>query len=155
PQRLAVPMREQVADGLEVPQRLAHLLRVDGDKAIVQPVAREVLSAGRLALRDLVLVVGKDQVLPAAMHVEGRAQVLLAHRRALDVPARAARAPGAVPGDRRRLARLRRLPEGEVERIALLLAGLDARARAQILQVPFGQLPVPRERAYREIHVAL
>ena len=45
------------------------------------------------------------------------------HRRALDVPARPARAPRRVP---RGLARLRRLPEREVDRAALRFVDLDA-----------------------------
>ena len=80
------------------------------------------LPGRRLALRDLVLVVREDDVHAAAVDVEGLAQVLHAHRRALDVPARPARAPGRVP---RRLARLGALPEDEVAHVllAVLVAG--------------------------------
>src|SRR5207248_9672955 len=119
-------MREQIADGAEVAERLAHLLRVDGDESVVQPEPRQRLPRRGFALRDLVLVVREDEVLPAAVHVEGGAQVLLRHRRALDVPPRPAGSPWALPGDGLRLARLRRLPERKIERVALAVAGLDA-----------------------------
>ena len=90
-----------------LPERLRHLLAAEGQHARVQPVAREVADAERaLGLGDLVLVVREDQVGAAAVDVEGLAEVAVRHGRALDVPARAARAPGALP---RRLARLRRL----------------------------------------------
>ena len=50
-----------------------------------------------LGLRDLVLVVREDQVGAAAVDVERLAEVAVRHRRALDVPARAARSPRARP----------------------------------------------------------
>src|SRR5207237_4918918 len=120
---------------------------VDGDEAVVQPEARERLSRSGLALRDFVFVVGKDQILPAAVHVEGGPQVPLRHRRALDVPPGPAGSPGTLPGDALRLARLRRLPEREIQRVPLALARFDASAREEIVQVALGELPVLRIRA--------
>src|SRR3954463_528990 len=49
-------------------------------------------------LRDLVLVMGKDEIDAAAVNVEAFAKMLPAHRRALEMPAGTAPAPGAVPG---------------------------------------------------------
>src|SRR5437660_327586 len=70
---------------------------------------------------------GKDEVEPPEMKLEGRAEELLRHRRALDVPAGAASAPGRVPG--RVLSRLCGLPECEVARVLLerarILVGLE------------------------------
>src|SRR5262249_61218288 len=84
------------------------------------------LAGRRLALASLVLVVGEEEVLPAAVQVDGVAEGCLHHRRALNMPARPPGAPRAVPG---RLARLGALPEGEIARVALaglqLLAGAD------------------------------
>src|SRR5881227_634660 len=71
---------------------------------------------------------------------------LLAHRRALDVPAGPAGAPGALPGDGSGLPGLGGLPEGEIERVPLLLAGLHAGARAQVLELAFGELSVSWKR---------
>ena len=82
----------------------------------VQPVAHEPLAGGRLGLGRLALVVGEDQVGPAAVQVDGGAQLAHGQGRALDVPAGPARAPQRVP---RRLVGRRRLPQDEVERVAL------------------------------------
>ena len=86
----------------------------------IQICANSRPSAARL--RELVLVVREDEVEPAAVDLEGRAEELLGHRRALDVPARPAPPPRRVP--RRVLALLVRLPEREVPRILLQLARL-------------------------------
>jgi hypothetical protein len=60
----------------------------------VHPVARErAFAVGALRLRDLVLVVRKDEVLAAGVDVERRAQVRDGHGRALDVPAGTAFSP--------------------------------------------------------------
>src|SRR3954468_22536628 len=75
-----------------------------------------------LGLGDLVLMVGEDQVRPAAVDVEVQAEDLLRHGRALDVPARPATAPGGLP--ERVLALLVSLPEGEVLRVALEARGV-------------------------------
>src|SRR5579884_1333038 len=61
-------------------------------------------------------MMGEDEILAAAVQIELDTQVALGHRRALDVPARAPRPPGAVPG---RLAWHRRLPDWKVQRILL------------------------------------
>ena len=76
------------------------------------------------------------------MDVDRLAQVLHAHRRALDVPARASLAPGRIP---RRLARLLRLPEREVHRVALVGVGVDARAGLQVVKVLPAELAVGGE----------
>src|SRR5262249_44246314 len=101
--------------------------------------AGEGLAGVRLRLGQLVLVVRELQVEAAAVDVEGLAQELHAHGRALDVPARPAGAPGAVPG---RLARLGPLPQGEVAGVALPVADLDAGAGLQLLRVPVAQFAV-------------
>src|ERR1700689_970995 len=89
---------QHVADGTEISRRLRHLLALDGDEAVMQPVFDEGLAGMRaFALRDLVLVMRKDQVEPAAMDVEALAQEFSAHGRAFDMPARPSPAPRAVP----------------------------------------------------------
>ena len=80
---------QQLMDGDEVTERLAHLLALDLQKAVVHPVARHLLRAvGAARLRDLVFVVGKDKVDTATVNIEYVAQVLTCHRRALNVPPR-------------------------------------------------------------------
>jgi hypothetical protein len=98
--RLAGILVEQLVDGEEVAQRLAHLLAGDVEEAVVHPVGRhEGVAERRAALRDLVLVVREDEVEAAGMDVEGLAELLGAHRRAFDVPSGRPRPHGlAQPG---------------------------------------------------------
>ena len=107
---------QHVAQQLEVAQRLAHLLGVDAQHARVHPVLGERAAACRLALGALVLVVREDQVPAAAVDVERQPQVLARHGGAFDMPAGAAHPPRRLPGG---LAGFGRLPQREVERIAL------------------------------------
>ena len=105
---------QQVAHEHEVAERLRHLLALVAHHRRVHPVARERLAGDALALRDLALVVREDEVGAAAVQVEGGAELVHRHHRALDVPT------GAADAERRRPRRLvgeRRLPEHEVERI--------------------------------------
>ena len=111
-------------------------------------------AARRLALRDLVLVVGELQVLAAAVDVEGLAEQGLAHRRALDVPARPAEAVLARPLGVVGLARLRRLPHHEVERIFLAVEHRHPLAGAKLVDRLARELAVAGELAHRVVHVA-
>src|SRR5260370_18747128 len=113
-----------------------HLLaRSGGEEAVMQPVARERRAAmGADALGDLVLVVREDEVEPAAMDVEGLAEMRLGHRRAFDVPTRPAAPPplvfpGAVPPLQRRW---RGLPPHEAATLPLCEHNRDARALARL-----------------------
>ena len=123
-----VAAREHVAQGVEVAERLGHLLAVHHQVRAVQPVAGERLAGGRLALGDLVLVVRKDVVHAAGVDVEALAEVPHAHRGALDVPAGPAPAPRRVPADVAVLL-VPRLPQREVGEILLLVLVLHAPAR--------------------------
>src|SRR3546814_8213020 len=71
---------------------------------------------GAAALRDLVLMVREDQVLPARVNVDRIAQMLLDHGRAFDMPARPPASPGRLPAGK--VVR-RRLPKHEIRRVAL------------------------------------
>src|SRR5205823_10758433 len=100
---------------------------------------------------DLVLVVREDQVEAAAVDVERGAEVLVRHRRALQVPAGTPTAPGRRPTG---LARLLRLPHREVTRVAF--AGLaHARGLLQVVQLLPGQPQIAREGAHVEVDVAV
>ena len=63
----------------------------------MHPVAGEALAAIGLGLRDLVFVVGEDQVLTTCMQIEAVSEILHGHYGALDVPARASGADGGLP----------------------------------------------------------
>lgn len=114
-----------VAHREEVAERLRHLLLVDEQVGVVQPVFDELRVVRAFGLRYLVLVVWEDEVAAAAVDVDGLAEVFRRHGAALDVPAGAALAPRALP---ERLAWFRGLPEREVERALLAFVNLDARA---------------------------
>ena len=106
----------EVADEHQVSQRLRHLGAVVADHPAVHPVAHERLAGGGLALGQLALVVGEDQVAAAAVDVDSGAEQPHRHGAALDVPAGPARPERRVP---HRLVGQRRLPQHEVERVAL------------------------------------
>src|SRR5205823_1741951 len=94
------------------------------------------LVAGADGLGDLVLVVREDEVQPAAVNVEGGAEISGGHGRALEVPAGPAASPGRRPG---RLAGLGPLPQGEVARIALAALALGVAGRVHGVQLLPGQ----------------
>jgi hypothetical protein len=79
-----------------VAQRLAHLLAAHGDPAVVHPVLGETVAC-RPRLGDLILVVREDEVHAARVDVERRAEIRLAHRDALGVPAGATGTPRGRP----------------------------------------------------------
>jgi hypothetical protein len=150
-QAMGRPVLDHLGDEHRVAERLAHLLAAHRDPGVVHPIRGEIVAV-RLGLRDLVLVVREDQVEAAAVDVEGGAQVLVGHGRALQVPAGAAAAPRRLPGG---LARLGRLPHREVARVALagdaLLGGL-----AQIVDdVLVGQRQIAGEGAHVEVDAAV
>ncbi len=99
-----LPLLQQVAHEDQVAERLGHLGAVQADQADVQPVADEGRAGGRLGLGRLALVVGEDQVAPAAVDVDGLAQLAQGQGRALDVPARAGPGPTGTPTTARRAA---------------------------------------------------
>ena len=151
-QRVGGVLVEHVLEREEVAQRLAHLLAVDQKHARVHPMVGELAAPGALGLGALVLMMGELQVGAAAVDVDGHAQIAVHHGSALGVPAGTARAPRRVP---RGLAGLCSLPQGKVERVALLLAGLDARTHEQIVDVAAGNLAVGLVGTHGEVHVAL
>ena len=115
-------------------------------------VRDERLAARRLGLRDLVLVVREDEVRSAAVQLERDAEHGLGHRRALDVPAGPAVAPGRLPVGV--LALLARLPEREVLGRLLQLGGVVALALLHLLQRAVRELAVAGEGGHAEVHVA-
>ena len=119
----------------------------------MHPDLRQRPAARGQRLRRLVLVVREDQVVAAAVDLERRAERLLGHRRALDVPARPAASPGRVPGGV--LHRLLRLPEREVERILLERGALDAPRPGPSARRRGATARRIRQRAHAEVDVAL
>ena len=121
----------------------------------MHPVAHEGLARRAGALRDLVLVVREDEVDAPAVQVERLAQVLHAHRRALEVPAGTAAAEGSVPLSPLRLVLLG-LPQYEVPRVFLVvLVRVDAGPGADPRHVQPGQPAVLGERGDLEVDAAI
>ena len=121
-QHHGVHLGEYVANRPEIAEGFAHLFAVDVDKAVVQPMMNHRRMTGvALALTNFCFVVREAEVVTAPVDVELFAEVVHGHRRALDVPARPARAPRRVP---RGFARFGGLPQGEVLVISLSRACL-------------------------------
>ena len=99
---------------------------------------------------------GENQVLTAAVQVDGLAQMGAAHGAALDVPAGAAHTVGAFPCG---LAGLSGLPDGEVGGVFLQaivhLAAQLAVAALQIVQLQVTQLAVLRVALDAEVDIAV
>ncbi len=87
----------EVGKRIHVAERFRHLPAIDEQVGDVEPVGGEVAAAGTLALGDLILVMGENEVHATGMQVEGIAEVFPDHRRALQMPARPALAPWRFP----------------------------------------------------------
>ena len=139
---LRIVLGDDVADGEEIALGLGHLDAVDVQESVVHPIFCKRYAVGSLRLRDLVLVVREYQVFAAGVNVDLRAEVALAHDRALDVPAGSSLAPGAIPI---RLSLFLRLPQDEIQRVLLLVGAghLEvAVAAAHVVEVLVGELAV-------------
>ena len=87
----------KIGNRVGVAERLTHFAAVDKHKFAVHPVVDGFVSKPALRLRDFVFVVDGDVVNAARMDVKCVAEVLAAHCRALDVPARETHSPRTVP----------------------------------------------------------
>ena len=112
--RWLVALQNEIAGGVDVSETLRHFLAFHQQKANMHPIARESFAGSCFRLRNLVLVVRKDQILTPKVNVKRFTQVFHRHGRAFDVPAGAARADLGLP---LRLARLWRLPKSEVAHV--------------------------------------
>ena len=149
----SVVLFKYISDREEVALRLGHLLVVDRDVSVVHPVVGELDSVVRLTLSDLVLVVRELEVLAACVDVKRIAEVLSAHRRALDVPARTAHAPGRLPCDL--VFFFSGLPESEVERILFLFFYHDAGSGFEVIDVLTRKFSVVLELSCAVVNVAV
>ena len=125
---------EELIEGDEVAQRLAHLLSTNGDHVVVHPVGDGLFAVGGHALCDFRLVVREHEIHAAAVDVEGLAEVLASHGRAFHVPARETVAPRRRPTHD--VLGLSFLPKGEVDGVMLLfLTAQLARGVEHLLEV--------------------
>ena len=84
---------EQFRQGDEVAERLAHLLAIDGDHVVVNPVVHALCSARCFVLGDFAFVVREHEVHAASVDVEFASEVFLTHYGALQMPSRKALSP--------------------------------------------------------------
>ena len=87
---------ESVANGSLIVTKFPRLLDIFSPSTCRKPLCIQTFAIAGVPkraadLRDLVLVVGEDEVDAAGVDVEDLAEMLPRHRRALDVPAGAAR----------------------------------------------------------------
>jgi hypothetical protein len=87
----------EVGQAKRIPGRFGDLRLAKVDELVVKPERHPRTAQVGLALRDLVRVVDRDVVDASRMDVEALAQVLDAHRRALEVPAGSSLSPRRVP----------------------------------------------------------
>ncbi len=114
---------EELLESDEVVVALAHLLAVDGDHIVVNPIFHRFMSLSGYTLSYLTLMMGEKKVEAASVDVETFSKIFLAHRGAFEMPARETFAPGRGPVHD--MLRSRFLPEGKVERIALLVLPVE------------------------------
>src|SRR5262245_10986545 len=116
----------------------------------VHPEAGKRLHRRALSLRDLVLVMRKDQVDAAGVNVNrGAIEQPKRHRGALDVPSRPALHPTAVP---LRLAGPGRLPQNEIAGVVFgIFVDVDARTSVETIVIEASEAAIVRQRFDPEV----
>ncbi len=149
--------RKQFRKRLEITERFRHLASFEIQQAAVNPkVCHRRKRHQRLALRDLIFVMRKDQICAAAVNVEAepvRVEQRFRHRRTLDVPTGAS-VTVAVEAPAR-LSRLREFPKRKIERIFFVFANFNACAGFQFIDVAIAQHPVPWKGAHTVVDAVL
>ena len=153
PQGVRIIMFQYILDQEEVIQGFAHFFRIDRNEAVVEPVTdHRLLARIRFGLGDFIFMVRENQIAAAAVEIKGIAEILIAHSRAFDMPARTARSPGAFP---RRFARLSAFPQSEVHRIVLAVVYFDAGAGHHVVEAAAAQFAVAGKFFHAVIYVVV
>ena len=97
----------------------------------MHPVAHIITTMGTAALGNLVFMMGKNKVAAAAVNIDGFTQVSANHGGALQVPARTAAAPGAVPAG---IFICGRLPQDKIPGMTLVVSHLHPCPRQHVVQ---------------------
>ena len=113
---------------------------------------RKLTAVRRLALRNLIFVMRKNEVHTARVNVNRFAEVFVRHCTALNVPAGTSLAPGAFPI---RLALFFCFPNGEIHRIFLFFADFNSCACLKIFERLMRKFAVIRKLFNVEINVAV
>ena len=115
---LRVVAAEQLRQRDEVPEGLAHLLPVDRNHIVMDPIMDTLRAAGSDILRNFAFMVREHQVHTAAVDVELVTEVFFAHHGAFEVPAREAVAPRGRPAHN--MLRLSLFPDRKIVRRLLV-----------------------------------
>src|SRR5579883_914360 len=107
----------------------------------MQPKVSQTCARSSLGFRDLICMMHRNVILTAAMNVKIIAQILLRHRRTLDMPARETYAPWAIPLHLPVLVGTRKFPEGKV-RWTPLFTNVNSVSRLQPFYVQSRQMSV-------------
>src|SRR6266568_7144920 len=101
----------------EIPERLVHLLPLDTQQARVKPITRQrLLPRQTLRLRDLGLMMRKDEIRTTTMNIIRWPNIRQRNRSILDMPSRPPLSPRTIP---EYLARFLALPQSKVSRMLL------------------------------------
>ena len=97
-------------------------------------------------------MMGEDQVTAAAMEIKGIAKILIAHGRAFDMPAGAARSPGAVP---RRFTWFGAFPESKIHGIVFAVIDFNTGTGHHVVEAAAAQFAIAGKFFYTVIHVVV
>ena len=150
-QRFRRVLPHQIMHTLDIAHRLGHLGAAEIEHAVVQPPACERCAAVRaLALRHFVFVMRELQVNAAGMDVDGGPQMRRRHRRAFDMPTRAATAPRRVPAGQIVAGGF---PQHEITGVAFVGSHVDASAGQHVVGIAARELAVASETTHCKQHV--
>ena len=105
----------------------------------MHPVVCKTLTVCPFALSNFIFVVRENQVRPTAVDIKCFTQIVATHRRALNVPTRAALTPGAIP---LWLSGFGALPQHKIKRITLGIVSRHTLAADQIINRFAGEFAV-------------
>src|SRR5712692_6765095 len=112
PQARRANLPDHILNRNEIPKRFVHLLSLDTQQASVEPIKRQgFLPRQTLRLRNLSLVMRKDEIRTTTMNIVHWPKVRQGNRSIFDVPARPSLSPRTVP---EYLSRLLALPQCKV-----------------------------------------
>ena len=118
----------------------------------MHPIFCKGYAVAALALRNLVFVVGKNEILTAAVNVYSFSEIASDHGGAFNVPAGSSVSPRGSPV---RLAGLGCFPKGKIHRILFDLSDVDSCAGLKLLKRLMRKLSVFLEFFGAEIYVAV
>ena len=95
----APPHRLQIAQRVEVSERLGHFLAIDHQMGAMKPVVDPFFSGCGFALGNFIFVMREHIVDAAGVDIEGVAEIFARHCAAFDMPAGTSPAPRGIPGD--------------------------------------------------------